>query len=77
MNYENKPDIVQMFDRYVDREYYKITSSFWGTFHTKVRADRLKNSTELMIECKELPDCVMVNGKEYTLVEANAPQAEK
>ena len=62
-----KPDIIQSFDHYVDREYYKITQGFWGKSETKVRADRLENWIEWQIECEKMPDKIVVNGEEYNL----------
>ena len=65
----NKPDIVQSFDFYVDREYYKIVSGFIFSHEEKVRTDNLKNWNEWNIECKQMPDKIYVNGKEYLLQE--------
>lgn len=69
MTTENTPDIVQSFDYYKDREYYKITSGFLFTYRHQVRTDRLKNWREWSIICKEMPDKILVNGKNYRLVE--------
>ena len=62
-----KPDIVQAFDFYIDREYYKIIPGFFCSSKTKIRADRLKDWKEWMIECQDLPDKIFINGKEYFL----------
>lgn len=67
----NKPEVVQMFDRYVDREYYKVYPGFFSTYNKKVRTDRLENETELRISCNELPDKVYVNGEPYKLIKDN------
>ena len=64
----NKPDIVQAFDFFVDREYYKIIPGFFFSSKMKVRADQLKDWKEWFIECKDLPDKITVNGKGYKLV---------
>lgn len=66
-----KPDIVQMFDKYIDREYYKVTSGFFGNYETLIRTDSFYNSTVLEIECKNLPHKVIINGEEYKLVKNN------
>lgn len=63
-----KPDIVQSFDCYVDREYYIINNHFLFTTETKVRTDRLDDWKEWKIECEKLPDKIYVNGKEYKLI---------
>lgn len=66
---QRKPDIIQSFDQYVDRQYFKVTPGFFGTSRTLVRTDRIKNWTEWDIACEEMPDKVLVNGKEYGLIE--------
>lgn len=63
-----KPDVVQMFDMYIDREYFKINKSFLHSSKTLVRVDRMKDWKQLDMCMDELPDKVMVNGKEYKLV---------
>lgn len=64
---ENKPDIVQSFDWYKDREYYKVSNGFLFTSNIQVRSDRLDNWNEWNIQCKKLPDKIIVNGEEYKL----------
>lgn len=63
----NKPDIMQVFDKFIDREYYKIVRGIFFTSHVKVRADRIKDWKEWKIECDTLPDKIYVNGVEYHL----------
>lgn len=69
----NKPDIVQSFDFYEDRKYYKIVNGFFFSHNQLVRADRLNKWNEWHIECKELPDKILVNGKLYNLIEKINP----
>ena len=66
-----KPDAIQMFDMYIDREYFKIHKSFLHSSSTKVRTDRLKDWKELNIVTDELPDKITVNGEEYNLVKVS------
>jgi hypothetical protein len=66
-----QPPIFQMFDRYVDREYFKVTPGFFGTSSTKIRTDRLENETTLNIKCHQLPEKVYVNGELYQLTKIN------
>lgn len=63
----NKPDIVQAFDKYIDREYYKIIKRFLFISHVLVRSDRIKEWKEWNIECDTLPDKIYVNGVEHYL----------
>jgi len=67
----NKPEIVQMFDKYVDREYYKINKSFFHSSETLVRTDRLSDSTVLRMNMENLPDEIYVNGELYKLTKEN------
>lgn len=64
----SKPDMVQMFDMYIDRQYYKVNPGFFGTYKSIVRVDRIKEWRKLVIDCKELPDEIIVNGEECKLV---------
>lgn len=64
----SKPDSVQMFDMYIDREYYKIVPKFFSTSNILVRTDRLKNWKEIHFEIENMPDKILVNGEEYILV---------
>ncbi|MFN8579319.1 MAG: hypothetical protein U0354_21030 [Candidatus Sericytochromatia bacterium] len=66
-NKNKKPDIVQAFDFYVDREYYKINKGFIFTSNILLRKDRMKEYKEWIIECKTMPDKILINGKEYKL----------
>ncbi len=61
----NKPDIVQSFDFYEDRVYYKIVNGFFFSHERVVRTDRLENFNVWKIECEKLPDKIFINGKEY------------
>lgn len=63
-----KPDIIQAFDYYQDREYYKINPGFFFHSTVKVRTDRIKDWKRWYIVCEDMPDEIMVNGKEYKLV---------
>lgn len=63
-----KPMIVQMFDKYVDREYSKVTPGFFFNSEVVVRADRINDWVVLEIFCENLPDKTFVNGEEYKLV---------
>ncbi len=64
-----KPDVIQAFDFYEDREYYKIIKGFFSSSNVKVRSDRLKDWKQWIIECEDLPDEISVNGKEYILLD--------
>jgi len=50
-----EPDIVQSFDIYKDREYYKLTQGFLFGSETLTRTDRLSEYTEWQITCEKLP----------------------
>lgn len=65
-----KPDIVQSFDIYKDREYYKPTQGFLFGSEKLLRTDRLSEYTKWQIACEKLPDEILVNGKKYILKEA-------
>jgi len=65
----NKPDIIQAFDFYKDRVYYKIVPGFFGSSNRVIRTDRLDNWNEWKIECQKMPDRISVNGKLYKLVQ--------
>ena len=64
-----KPNIVQQFDRFVDREYYKIVGGLIFTYEKLLRSDRLEEARVLKINCDRLPDQLIINGKEYHLTE--------
>ena len=68
MNIINKPDIVQMFDCYEDRTYYKVTTGFLGYYKESMRVDTVNNSVELHIKSKTMPDKVIFNEEEYKLI---------
>lgn len=74
MTTENKPDIIQSFDIYEDRIYAKIVPGFFGSHTRIVRVDSAKTHNEWKIECKEMPDKIFVNGKEYKLTEIHHDQ---
>lgn len=63
-----KPDIIQAFDYYVDREYYKIIPRFLWSTDRKVRADRLDERKQWNIHCDTLPDVIIINGEKYNLI---------
>jgi hypothetical protein len=63
-----KPKIVQAFDKYIDREYYKINQGFIFETETLLRSDRMKEWVEWTIYCETLPDVILVNGEEYLLI---------
>jgi len=65
----NKPDIVQSFDFYKDREYYKITPGFLFSGEKLVRVDRLENEVHWKVTCIKMPDSIEINGKNYKLVQ--------
>jgi len=62
-----KPTIIQAFDYYVDREYYKTISKFFFTEERKVRADRLTDSIKWVVESDKVPDEILFNGAKYKL----------
>ena len=62
-----KPDIVQAFDYYVDREYHKVQRGFIFGYDDVIRADRMKDWKIWHIECESMPDEIFINGKEYSL----------
>lgn len=62
-----KPKMVQCFDKYKDREYYKITPGFFGEIEILLRTDSVKNYTEVRIQCEDIPERVVVNGQLYKL----------
>lgn len=64
----NKPDIIQAFDFYVDREYYKIIPGFFGSSNRLIRTDRLKDWVEWDIQCAVLPDKININGHPFKVV---------
>jgi len=76
-NKTNKPEIVQSFDWYKDREYYKIASGFIFSSNIQVRSDRLDTWNEWNISCEKLPDKILVNGKEYQLSPLAPVQLDK
>lgn len=62
-----KPDIVQAFDFYKDREYYKIQKGFLFQSELLLRTDTLKAWKQWNISCEQLPDKIFINEKEYNL----------
>lgn len=67
----NKIEMVQAFDYYKDREYYKIVPTFLWSTHTLLKTDRLKNWKQWNIVCEEMPDKIIVNGESYKLIKEN------
>lgn len=66
-NKTNKPDLIQAFDIYKDRIFYKIDTGFLFTSNIVVRADRLEEWKEWSIRCNTLPDKIIINGELYQL----------
>ena len=58
-----KPAIVQAFDRYVDREYYKVFKGIIFGSSELVRTDRLENELIINITSDRNPDYLYLNGK--------------
>lgn len=48
------PPLVQAFDKYVDREYYKLMSGFFSDYYVKVRTDSISHNTFIDIKCDSL-----------------------
>lgn len=65
---QKKPDMLQVFDKYVDREYYKHVSGFIFSHDESIRSDRLENWKEWNISCDSMPDKVIINGEEFELI---------
>lgn len=63
-----KPTIVQQFDYYKDREYYKVIPGFLFNENKMVRADRIEDYVMWACTCDTLPDVVVVNGVDYQLI---------
>lgn len=61
------PPLIQQFDFYKDREYYKITPGFFCSSVKKLRVDSHKDFNVLKMILPEMPDKVLVNGEEYEL----------
>lgn len=61
-----KPDIIQSFDYYLDREYYKAGIGMFSSDRL-IRTDRLEDWNEWQIQCEKMPDKIFINGEEYTL----------
>ncbi len=60
-------NIMQVYDVSEVKEYYKINNGFLFSSKTLVRTDRIKDWKTWSIECDELPDVIIINGKEYKL----------
>lgn len=66
-----KTMLVQMYDKHIDREYYKVTPGFFGTYYAKIRTDRLEDEILLDVTRYKMPDKVYVNGELYKLTKEN------
>lgn len=62
--------MVQMFDREVVREYLKRHSGFIFSWTEVLRSERISSEVVLTIEADKVPDKVVFNGENYTLVKA-------
>lgn len=65
------PPLIQAFDCYEDREYYKIMPGFFSDYKRLLCIDRIKDWTRVTIDIKELPDELFINGQKYNLIEEN------
>lgn len=63
----NKNDIMQVYDVSEVKKYFKINSGFIFTSKILVKADKIKDYKAWVIECNDLPDELIINGKEYKL----------
>ena len=61
------PEMVQSFDYFVDRQYYKITSGFIFSSKHLLRSDRIKSWIQWDIVCSQMPDKILINGEEFKL----------
>ena len=61
---QEAPALVQAFDMYEDRTYFKLMSNMFGTYKTELRTDTLKNWTQLEIHWETPPDKIFLNGQE-------------
>lgn len=64
---DSKPDILQVCDKWIDREYLKIVGGAILRSEVTVRADRMKEWKEWHIDAEEMPDKLFINGKEIIL----------
>lgn len=64
-----KPPIVQQFDRYVDREYYKTVGGLIFSYEKTVRVDTIEKELILNIATDKVPNKIYYNGKEVKLIE--------
>ncbi|MFA4833591.1 MAG: hypothetical protein WC619_01940 [Patescibacteria group bacterium] len=63
-----KPPLVQTFDRYIDREYYKHHGGLLFGYEKKVRCDRLEEELILKISSQDAPSKIFYNGLEVKLI---------
>lgn len=71
------PQIVQMFHRYKDREYFVDIPWIFGSFERLVRTDRLEHEVILKIDSEQKPDKIIFNGEEYILTKKPKSKAEE
>ena len=61
-----QPPLVQIYDRFVNREYIKRYQGFIFSHDEVVRADRLESELILNIHSDRTPDKIILNGKDIT-----------
>ena len=60
-------DIIQVYDRCLDREYYKIVGGAFISRDILVRTDRLETEKTWRIVSEIMPDRIYINNEEYKL----------
>lgn len=73
-----KPAIVQLFDKYVDREYFKVKNGLFFSSEELVMTDRLKHEVVLTIDIGSGPDEVsmMFNGRPCKIIYTDISKIE-
>lgn len=61
------PVLVQSVDKWIDREYYKISEGFLFHREHRVMADRIAEWVQWDILCQTMPDKLLINGEPYEL----------
>jgi len=59
---------IQIFDKSIDREYYKVCNGIFGAYDVLVRSDRIENKTVCYITGERLPDEIYFNGEKCKIV---------
>ena len=62
------PRMVQMYDKSVVHEYIKKYQGLIFSYNEVVRTDRISNELILKIDCERIPDRIIFNGREATLI---------